>query len=696
MTRARRPQSPPDTAQVRPLSARLCDALVVAFAGWTLVCNAVVFLGGGFGDLLLAAATVAVAAAAGLVAARRSETWRAWLARHAERGAGSGAASAQRPLPAVSVAVGWIGALLLTVYATQTQNVRVLWIAAAVYFVFALLETLRSGGPPEPVPRRDPTWERALWVLAACAGLLPLFAHNFSTDDGFYVNLAVAALDDPELPLLRYDTLHGIADLPILRSVYQLSSFELLGAALAFVSGLAAIEAMHWIVPALFGPFVVLAYARLLRELAPQRWLWSLCAALSVLVLIEETQQFYGGFALLRIQQGKAVFVSIFAPLLIVYALRFARRPRRRTWLLLFATQIASVGATTTALWAGPAIAALALISAMPLSWCGLRTALTGATASAYAVAAALAFRARMLAEGAASAAPEERGVRLVRIFNDPIYDGGELVAAVWSTVHGTARFSAVCFFAVLVAWVACRKTPAQRLCAVFPLGVLLVLLNPWTALALAHGVTGELTYWRVLWVLPLPALLGLLLTAPLAQSGRRWGRRARVAATLLLWACFVTVAPTRFGLFGQGVEYWEPLGLKVKHIHYDPAAAMAAHAPPRSRVLLPTGVSTWMPTFHHHPYPLVSRSAYLIDRGVEDEARRLKLHGLVTGRAHPNAPFLLWRAIEDYDLSGVCFRHEIDAAEDFRRVLDALGFERVHSNEVYETWVRSPTARQP
>jgi hypothetical protein len=696
MTRDRRPQLPADAVHARPLSVRLCDALVLLFAGWTLVCNAVVFLSGGYRDLLIAASLVAITCAAGLVAVRRSEAWRAWIARDAERAADSGAASAQRPLPAVSAAVGWIGALLLTAYATRTENVRALWVAVAVYFVFALVETLRSGDPPQPIPRRDLAWERALWVLAACAGILPLFAHNFSTDDGFYVNLAVAALDDPALPLLRYDTLHGIADLPILRAVYQLSSFELLGATVAFVTGLAAIQAMHWVVPALFGPFVVLAYAQLFRELAPQRWLWSLCAALCVLVLIEETQQFYGGFALMRIQQGKAVFVSIFAPLLIVYALQFARRPRRRTWLLLCATQIASVGATTTALWAGPAIAGLALISGMPLSWRGLRTALTGAAASAYAVTAALVFRARMLAEGVASAASEENGVRLVRIFSDPIHDGGELVAAAWSTVHGTARFSAVCFFAVLVAWVVCRKTPAQRLCAVFPLGVLLVLLNPWTALALAHGVTGGPTYWRVLWVLPLPALLGVLLTAPLGQSGRRLGRRARVAATLLLCLCFVTIAPTRFGLFGSGVEYWQPLGLKVKRLHYEPAAAMAAHAPPRSHVLLPTGVSTWMPTFHHHPYPLVSRSAYLVDRGVADEARRLMLHGLVTGRAHPNAPFLLRRAIEDYDLSGVCFRREIDAAEAFRRTLTALGFERIHTNEVYETWVRAQTAQPP
>jgi hypothetical protein len=112
--------------------------------------------------------------------------------------------------------------------------------------------------------------------------------------------------------------------------------------------------------------------------------------------------------------------------------------------------------------------------------------------------------------------------------------------------------------------------------------------------------------------------------------------------------------------------------------------------------VLLPAGVSTWVTTFHHHPYPLVNRTAYLIGRGVEDEARRLQLYGLVTGQAYPNAAVLLWRAIEDYDLSGVCFRREMDSANAIRRALTSLHFERIHTNEVYETWVRPLRAQRP
>jgi len=693
MTRARRPQVSADAADARPLSIRLCDVLVLAFASWTLVCNAVVFAGGGFNGLLRAAAAVAALAVAVGFAARRAGVWRA----EREPSAEPDPDFAPRPLPAGSVTIGWIGAVLVTAFATQTSNIPALWAAAVVCFVFALVQTLRIGDSPAPAPRRDPTWERALWTLAVLGALLPLFVHKYSTDDGFYVNLAVAALDDPALPLLRYDTMHGIPDLPILLPVYQLGAFELLGALAAFATGFTAIQACHWILPPLFAAFAVLAYARLLRELTPDRWLWSLCAALCVLVLVEETSQFYGGFSLLRMQHGKSVFVSVFAPLIIVYALQFARRPRLRGWVLLGAAQIASLGATTTALWAAPAVAGLALLSGSPLSRRGLRSVLVGATASAYVVIAALVFRARMLAESASSSAPAELGVRLVRIFNEPIHDGGELVAAVWSTVHGAGPFSAACFLAVLVAWVVCRNPVTRRLSVVFPLGLLLVLLNPWTALGVAHGVTGGPTYWRVLWVLPLAALLGVLLTAPLAWPDPRVPLRARAAAALLLTACAVTFVPTRFGLSAESRTRWEPLGLDVKVPSYRPVEALVAHVPPRSNVLVRASVSSWVTTFHHHPYPLVSRTAYLVDRGLEDEARRLRLYWLVSGRSQPNVRSVLRRGIEDYELTGVCFRPESDTSDAIRRVLVSMGFERVYANDLAETWVRpQPGASAP
>ena len=68
--------------------------------------------------------------------------------------------------------------------------------------------------PPAGVepPARGAGLEAGLWAIAALCALYALFAHRVDASDAFAVNLAVAAVDRPELPLLAVDTqvsLHG-------------------------------------------------------------------------------------------------------------------------------------------------------------------------------------------------------------------------------------------------------------------------------------------------------------------------------------------------------------------------------------------------------------------------------------------------------------------------------------------------------
>jgi hypothetical protein len=60
------------------------------------------------------------------------------------------------------------------------------------------------------------------------------------------VNLAVAAIDYPELPLVARDILHGRFDLPILLVSYRLHSHELANAAVAWLTGIDTIPVFHW------------------------------------------------------------------------------------------------------------------------------------------------------------------------------------------------------------------------------------------------------------------------------------------------------------------------------------------------------------------------------------------------------------------------------------------------------------------
>jgi len=127
-----------------------------------------------------------------------------------------------------------------------------LYAVALAAGAFALRGVRRRGGLgvapfPDAVepPARGVKLEAALWSSAAVCALYALFAHRVDASDSFAVNLAVAAIDRPELPLLAVDTLHGRADLPIHLPEFRLHSLELGYAALAWLSGVQPVAIFH-------------------------------------------------------------------------------------------------------------------------------------------------------------------------------------------------------------------------------------------------------------------------------------------------------------------------------------------------------------------------------------------------------------------------------------------------------------------
>jgi hypothetical protein len=246
--------------------------------------------------------------------------------------------------------------------------------------------------------------------------------------------------------------------------------------------------------------------------------------------------------------------------------------------------------------------------------------------------------------------------------------------------------------FAALAAWSLCRDPSARRLLVVLPLGVLLVLWNPWTALFVATHLTSVPAYYRVLWLLPIPAMLAIVLCSPL--SVLRAPVAVRVSGALGLVAAFVAFAPTLYTFSPSNFARLDPLGLKVPEAEYQAARELAARVPPRSRVLAPEPVALWVVTLPRHPYPLLVRELYLrvLSRHLTPEERRLRssLARYVDGRAHSGlGAELLARAIDRYELAGVCLKRAGLSADAIRRVLASHGFTLDYQDQRYEIWVR-------
>jgi hypothetical protein len=675
-------------------SDRISNAFILGLAAWTLLTNAAVWLGAGL-DQLIGVALVGALAAAALV------FWR------------SRTRSGIRPEEARAIdgfddrapdlATRWrIGLLIAAVLAAGVHAFAGALLAAWAIASIASAALLASElGRPAAVerPHRSPASERTLFGLAIGMAIVTACAHRGDADDAFYVNLLVAALDAPSAAMLAGDTLHGVPGVAMSLPVFKLLSIQMLGASIARVTGASGLDIAHLCMPPLFAFLMTLAYARLLRWLMPARWLAALACAMAFLLIVGEGSLGYGDFALLRMQQGKAMLLHVALPWIAACGIELARAPGPRRWCMLAAAQIAAVGLSSTALWLAPVVASLAVVSgtALPLSAdrrdalrSGARVVALGVASSFYPLGLALAMRAET-----------------ARLFDEAVYpmetlswSGERLFAWALESVMGSGAWASLSIFAIVAAGALATSPLGRRFVAASVFAFTLLFWNPWTAPEIARNVSGPDTYFRVFWLLPVPLLVGAVLSAPLelGRMLRPIPRAAAGAGVVVLTALVLglgTATPTLSRL--NGVTLHAP-GYKLPEAGFEAAREIARLAPGRAQVLAPIAVARWLPLIAQHPYPLVVRELNLDILhaslgGDELERRRLLAH-LVGGELrHPSGGELLAAAIPEYPLAVVCIGGRALGWPEVRGALRESDLEVQYRTPDFEIWARGEAA---
>jgi len=661
---------------------RLLDGAIILFALWTLASHATVAAGGTLRTLELGFA-VLVVASVGLAFLLR-KVWPASVSteRHTANEVQS-SPLARPPLARLRLA-GVVAGLAAVVGLSQTSNGELLWWWVTVPLVLAAGALLWLEDRQQPIEFRPPAaggFRDVLpWVLAILAVVLTLVAHRHDTDDSVYINLAVSAVDHPERPILTGDTMHGIDTLPLHLPLYKLHSFEMLWATLAAWSGLPVIACFHFFAASLAAFLFPLASARLFRLLTPRTWPWTLVFFLVVLVAVGEPHRWYGNFAFVRLWQGKSVFLFVALPLIYAGALGFARRPGWRGWLGLVAVQIAALGLSATALTQAPIAVVAAIAAGVRPGRQGLLRLAAGAASSIYLITVGLLIR-----EQAATT------IRLVPWKIDLL--PGERLEKALAEILGEGELQLFALAALLLAWALTRSVTARRFALAVPLVIWLVVLNPFTEQLTLRYVAGTL-YWRTLWMLPLPLLIALVLASPLQLAGRL--RFAGRLGALGLLTAFVFLVPGPHGLSEANRVRLLPMPeFKIHPATYGWARRLQADTGPGVHVVAPDRVGIWIPTFHHHAYPLsVSHYLRMQRRHLDPEEWRQRdlMTRYVDGgaRGEGGATEVFRHGIERFDVRGVCLRvARNDDVEAAREILAAAGFSRRKWGSDFEVWSR-------
>jgi len=602
----------------RDVGDQALEAATVAFAAWTFACQITVAAEGSAWTLAVAGGVAALAAAAawmwrpglwGMV----SDPSRAGISaveRPSKPGAETAPLSSARPFLVTPGVV--LVALALAAATAVLVEVKPSWalLPAIAGLTLGLISGCKENSPNFAATAGR--WVTVICIVVAIAatGLMNRPDH----DDAFYLGIANAVADRPADPVLKYDTLHGVQDLEMPSPHHRLRTLEPLIGTAALLTGLAPIGWAHWIFPLVAAVGLVLAHRRLLRHLVPDRWPWALAATMVALLTIGDAHGWHGNFGMVRLHQGKGVLVSVLIPLAIAAAIEFARRPTIKGWILLAAVQVAAIGVNPTAIGIIPIIVGCSLVAVCTLNRDGWRVLVLGGLTSTYPVAVGLMLRSGL--------APDiENSIANL--------DGAELVARAAGFVLGTGALPAVMAFVAVAAWVTVPLGPGRRVLAALPLAFAVV-FNPWLAHPFAGLATGAQTFWRVFWLVPAPALLGIVATSPLAL--RRMPLLVRVGGAAVVVAACAFVVPNIQLTGANNRVRFDPFALKIPVRRGEVGQAVARLGSPGSLVLVPRSLGTWVTIWPNHTCPLMVRDDYLHFGDSQEKQRRRFMTAWVSG----------------------------------------------------------------
>ncbi len=521
-------------------SDRTLDLVVGALAIWTVVFHLARLVGltrdPAFGLWVLATVVLAV------LLARSTGGW-ASVGGHGSAGR----------IPPTPVVLGLATAAVLAFVQVDGLWWPLAWLAL-VGVLGAAAYSVRDGGstPATTVRaalhRTSRTAAVSVLVLAGLAALLALVMVRPDLDDVFVVNRSAwVAANDTVFP--DRDTIFSDDVLPLQRPAVLSTSVEALLGSAAAAGRVSAVALTHLGFGPLIAALAVLATWRLLRGLGARSAAAATWAGTLFLVLDGAVHGSFGNFFAGRSWQGKAVFLLLVVPTLWHHGAAYGRTGLRRHLLALAAGVVAGLGLTSSSVLVAPPVV-LAAVAA---------TALDAGEPRRIARSVAAAAPALLAGCYALFAAPQRLGDAVAVLgFLDVrrFLDSGTEPIAMIRMVFGEGPAALVALVAALTAWAVVGSRGSRMLLLAGPVVVFGAFLAPGVLDVLDAAGEADAVAWRTLWVLPLPAMVGLVVTA-----GRPGVRAAPAVSAAVVLVFLLLVGTPITSSANRGTEMvWPPV----------------------------------------------------------------------------------------------------------------------------------------
>ena len=375
-------------------------------------------------------------------------------------------------------------------------------ISALIYAIAVLIALSRIGDsvtastvPAENFYNKKQRWIVVVVMLASM--IIALCEHRVNWDDAKYLHIVASALDHPNEPMLVYDNLHGVKGLKVYHPSVQLQTYELLVATISRVFAVNHLHVYYLILPPFWAALSVIAQWILIRRIAGKYAPLALVTTFVMLALWGGHRS-YGSFAVDFV--GRGIFLTFAVPALISASLDLVEMATARKWLLLFLSAWTGCLLTSTAYAVAPVAVFLVLISCYGLSIQRLREFAFGTLAVLWCP---------LVLGYVTFVAPIVTPVDVDTPGNvHTVFKGGQGRIAL--ILFGLAPFFTL--FAKLQSARWLLRYVALSAVVLFS-GIFL----DWI------GTHSSILSWRLLWAIPVPAIVGVGLSASISFLIERW-----------------------------------------------------------------------------------------------------------------------------------------------------------------------------
>ncbi|MCC2680786.1 MAG: hypothetical protein K0S36_350 [Nitrosospira multiformis] len=506
-------------------------------------------------------------------------------------------------LGAIASALG-----LILVY-RWTSNYLVFWFLTITYL--AIARWLLIGGPIGIFQTSiKGTLNPAVLIAASFVAVYGATRGGINLDDPFQVNLIVGLLEHPSWPILRFDTMHRIPELPIMTSAYLSLTLEPLQAVLIDKLDANASTLRHLVFPSIVS-FIGIVYLYLLINSLTPRWAVPTLFTFIAIVLFYATDfRMMGSFYWEYLAAGKQILVAMIIPALLWYTSRVMVTADVRDAILLASTAISASGLTPNGIFVAPLAAGLLALAHLTSDRAAIKRILLVTGCVAYPLAIGILI------------------ILTTHVTPSEVLDISGIEDDFRTVLGWDWRFWAATPL-LLSAWAALPHLSSRRLILSWTLIFFLTIANPALDTFWARYLTGNLN-WRLFWAFPVLLLISVALHSVIrALSTRRWMQWIAPAS--------VVIGSIAIGTSTLAPVHWQAFGWRSDRVpmpEYEIAKVLGGELRPSDGVLAPNTISAYLTTFTRHPRPVIARPLYLIHLkkhlSLPDLTQRALLYAIV------------------------------------------------------------------